>query len=73
MLAQHMGQVLFVVEASQTSHRSVQAALELIYDHNKVMMVLNKYKSFIGTEAFGDAYYYYKRNLRLEPEAQTRS
>ena len=60
ILSHHVGQILLVVEAGKTSQRAVKAALDLIYDRDKVVMVLNKAKSLPGSEDFGSYHYYYQ-------------
>ncbi len=68
ILSHHAGQILFVVEAGRTSERAVKTALEMIYDRDKVMMVLNKTKTLIGSQPFGSYYYYYKTAGRKPDE-----
>lgn len=55
-IAQHVGQVLFVVEANQTSQRAVQSALELLEPCDNVSFVLNKATTSSGSEEFGTYY-----------------
>lgn len=56
VLAQHVDQILFVVEAGQTPRASIEAALDLLPERNNINFILNK--SFIsgGSDQFG-AYY----------------
>ena len=61
MLAQLVGQVIFVVEAERTSEVAVRAALELISDCPDMMMVLNKSRTGLGSQNFGSYYSYYGR------------
>ena len=60
ILSHHVGQVLYVVEARRTSRRAVQSGLELVHDQSKVMMILNRSKSLIGSEPFGGYYKNYR-------------
>lgn len=55
-IAQHVGQVLFVVEANTTSQRAVRSALELLEPCENVSFVLNKATTSGGTEQFGSYY-----------------
>lgn len=73
ILSHHAGQVLFVVESGRTSQRAVNTALELIYDRDKVMMVLNKTKTLMGSQPFGSYYYYYKNAGRKPDEPKRKA
>ena len=64
VLSHHAGQVLFIVEAGRTSQRAVTTSLDLIYDQDKIMMVLNKTGALIGTQTFGSYYHYYGKSER---------
>jgi len=55
-IAQHVGQILFVVEANATSQRAVQSALELLEPCENISFVLNKTTTSGGTEQFGTYY-----------------
>lgn len=57
VLAMHVGQVVFVVEAEKTSRKAVEASLALIRSCQHISLVLNKADYEAGTEKFG-AYYY---------------
>lgn len=57
VLAMHVGQVVFVVEAEKTSRKAVEASLSLIRSCQHISLVLNKADYEAGTEKFG-AYYY---------------
>ncbi len=59
VLAQHAGQVLFVVEAGRTSEIAAKSALELIHDHPRVVMMLNKVHPLFDLGHFGRGNYYY--------------
>ena len=56
VLATHMGQVVFVVEAESTSESAVREALGLLGGHKNVGLVLNKVQSLYGGERFGQYY-----------------
>jgi len=56
VLAQHMGQIVYVVEADQTSQSTVQEALSTIETCPVVMTVLNK--SSYREEGYYYSYYY---------------
>jgi receptor protein-tyrosine kinase len=58
VLATHVGQVLFVVEADETGESAVREALDLISSCKNIGLVLNKTQSRIGSELFGSYYYY---------------
>lgn len=57
VLAMHVGQVMFVVEAEKTSRKAVEASLSLISSCQHISLVLNRADYEAGTEKFG-AYYY---------------
>jgi len=57
VLATHVGQVLFVVEADETGESAVREALDLISSCKNIGLVLNKTQSRIGSELFGSYYY----------------
>lgn len=61
VLASHMGQVLFVVQAGRTKRESVNSALELIGDQPNLGLVLNRSAAGLGSTEFGSYYssYYY--------------
>ena len=56
VLAQHMGQIVFVVEASKTSRSTIEEALNLVSHCQNIAFVLNKTRSVLGDTYFG-AYY----------------
>jgi receptor protein-tyrosine kinase len=55
-LAEHVDQIVFVVEAGRTSPDAVAAALELLQGTDKVSFVLNRCSTLGNTDQFG-AYY----------------
>jgi receptor protein-tyrosine kinase len=57
VLAQHMHQVVFVVEAEATRRGSVKVALDLINGCQNIGLVLNKANTEFGSTQFG---YYFK-------------
>lgn len=57
VLATHVGQILFVVEADETGESAVREALDLISSCKNIGLVLNKTQSRIGSELFGSYYY----------------
>jgi protein-tyrosine kinase len=61
VLASHMGQVVFVVQAGRTKRESVDSALELIGDRPHLGLVLNRTSGSFGQTEFGAYYgsYYY--------------
>ena len=61
VLASHMGQVIFVVQAGRTKRESVNSALELIGDRPNMGLVLNRSSAGLGSTEFGSYYssYYY--------------
>jgi receptor protein-tyrosine kinase len=56
VLAQHVGQVVVVVEAEATNRRALEGTLALINSCPNVNLLLNKSKFSLGSEYFG-AYY----------------
>jgi receptor protein-tyrosine kinase len=56
VLAQHVGQVLVVVEADQTNRRTLEGTLALLSSCPNINLLLNKTKFSLGAEYFG-AYY----------------
>jgi receptor protein-tyrosine kinase len=57
VLATHVGQILFVVEADETGESAIREALDLISSCKNIGLVLNKTQSRIGSELFGSYYY----------------
>ncbi len=57
-LAQHVGQVVFVVKAERTSRAAVRSALDLLGDHPSIGLVLNGARPQLGSAQFG--YYHAK-------------
>mgnify|MGYP001951739886 CR=1 FL=1 len=58
VLAMHVGQVLFVVEAERTSEEEIKEALQLIKNCNNISMILNKAQISSGNKRFGSYYGY---------------
>jgi receptor protein-tyrosine kinase len=58
VLARHVGQIAFVVEAERTSRSSVSDALRLIDDNKSVRIILNKVPSVLARDGFGQYYNY---------------
>ena len=58
VLAMHVGQCVFVVEAEATSRRAIQEALTLISSCPNVSLVLNKNRIMFKSEQFGSYYGY---------------
>lgn len=56
VLATHMGQVVLVIEAENTSESAVREAVGLLGGHKNVGLVLNKVQSLYGGERFGQYY-----------------
>ncbi len=65
VLAQHMGQVVFVVEASKTSRPTIEEALDLVSHGQNIAFVLNKTQTVIGDTYFGAYYqsYHYGKHV----------
>lgn len=59
VMALHVGQILFVVEAEETSKAALDNALSMVNSCNNISLLLNKTRSG-GTEKFG-SYGYYDR------------
>jgi len=65
VLAEHMGQVLFVVEADVTRREMIESALERLPPNCATGMVLNKGRSWRGSNQYP---YYGYRNYRGQDE-----
>jgi receptor protein-tyrosine kinase len=61
VLAAHVGQVAFVIEAEHTNETAVKESLELLNGCSNIGLILNKLRSSYGTERFGQYYGRYKR------------
>jgi receptor protein-tyrosine kinase len=61
VLASHVGQVAFVIEAEQTNETAVKESIELLNGCSNIGLILNKLRSSYGTERFGQYYGRYKR------------
>lgn len=57
VLALHVGQTVFVVEADHTPQAAIENALSLVSSCKNVSLLLNKSRAIAGTDKFG-AYYY---------------
>jgi receptor protein-tyrosine kinase len=60
VLAKHVGQIVFVIEAEETSKTVIDAAFDMIGHREHIGLVLNKTHSLLGSERLG-AYSYYVR------------
>lgn len=58
VLALHMGQIVFVVEADATGRQAVEEALTFIAECPSVSIVLNKRRYWLGSRQFGEYYGY---------------
>jgi protein-tyrosine kinase len=58
VLALHVGQILFVVEADRTSQAALDSALALVNSCNNINLLLNKSRTSGGAERFGTYYNY---------------
>lgn len=56
VLALHVGQTLFVVEADRTSQTAVDSALALVNSCKNISLLLNKARTSSSTEKFGGYY-----------------
>lgn len=61
VLAQHVGQIVFVVDSDRTSRSAVESALDLLDRHDNVNLVLNKASAQGNTDQFGSYYDAYTR------------
>ncbi len=61
VLARHVGQVVFVVQAERTSRAAINEALGLLGKDKLGGVVLNRTHSLYGSERFGQYYRYYNR------------
>ena len=58
VLASHMGQIVFVVEANRISQGAVKEALALLDDSKPIGLVLNKARKIITSDYYGYGYGY---------------
>lgn len=58
VLAMHVGQILFIVEADRTSEEEVKEALQLVKNCKNINMILNKAQIHTGNKRFGSYYGY---------------
>ena len=58
VLALHVGQIAFVVEAEATGRRAIEEALSMVSGCKNISLILNKRRGWMGSEHFG-AYYGY--------------
>jgi protein-tyrosine kinase len=69
-LAQHVGQIVFVVRAEETSRTAVKTAMEILGTYSKkTELVLNAAKPQFGAASFG--YYHYKGYYYQNQTAET--
>ena len=61
VLARHVGQIVFVVQAEKTSRAAMNEALSLLGKDKLGGVVLNRTHSLYGSERFGQYYRYYNR------------
>jgi receptor protein-tyrosine kinase len=61
VLARHVGQIVFVVQAEKTSRVAMNEALSLLGKDKLGGVVLNRTHSLYGSERFGQYYRYYNR------------
>ncbi len=62
VLSHHVGQIVYVVDASQTPQSTVEAGLDLLDHYDNVSMVLNKTPQFATSDQFGAYYEYYSKS-----------
>ena len=58
VLAMHVGQILFVVEADRTSEEEVKESLQLVKSCKNINLILNKAQIHTGNKRFGSYYGY---------------
>ena len=61
VLAEQVGQIIFIVEAHKTRSAAIKSAIELVNIGPLIGMVLNKADGQFGSTQFGSYYYYYKQ------------
>jgi receptor protein-tyrosine kinase len=59
VLSNHVGQIVYVVDASLTPHATIESGLSLLDNYDKVSLVLNKTPQFANSDQFGAYYEYY--------------
>jgi protein-tyrosine kinase len=70
VLARHVGQIVFVVEAEKTSRSSISDSLRLIDGNKSVRIVLNKVPSVLKGSGFGQYYNYGYYRARARPDSR---
>jgi len=60
VLALHVGQIVFVVQAERSTQASIDSALGLISDCENIYLLLNKTRTIAGVDSFDGYYGYYR-------------
>jgi exopolysaccharide/PEP-CTERM locus tyrosine autokinase len=60
VLALHVGQTVFVVQAERSTRASIDSALGLIGDCENIYLLLNKTRTIAGVDSFDGYYGYYR-------------
>jgi len=60
VLALHVGQTVFVVQAERSTQASIDSALGLISDCENIYLLLNKTRTIAGVDSFDGYYGYYR-------------
>ena len=63
-LSLHVGQIVFVVDASSTSKNAIKESLNLISACPNIGFVLNRAEPQFGSTQFGSYYGYYKKSYK---------
>jgi Mrp family chromosome partitioning ATPase len=61
VLSHHVGQILYVIDASTTPYAIIETGLDLLDNYEKVSLILNKAHQFASTDQFGAYYEHYGR------------
>lgn len=68
VLSHHVGQVVYIVDASQTASSTLEAGLDLLDRYDNVSLVLNKTLKGATSDQFGAYYEYYSKNQNSSDE-----
>lgn len=62
VLAQHVGQIVYIIDGSQTPRSTVEAGLDVLGRYDNVSLILNKTTMYSDYAQFGAYYDYYFNN-----------
>lgn len=62
VLSQHVGQIVYVIDGSQTPRSTIEAGLDVLDRYDNVSLLLNKTSMHTDSAQFGSYYDYYHNN-----------